>query len=86
MCMGILSACMSVHYVPAWFLWRLEEDIRSPETQGTDVYQPSSGCWESNLLPLQEELVLLTTWAISPALIRPDILSNSVTVLNLPFR
>ena len=33
----------------------------------TDGCKPPSGCWELNSGPLEEQLVLLTLWAISPA-------------------
>lgn len=31
--MGILSACMLVYHVHAWYFWRSEEEFRSPELQ-----------------------------------------------------
>ena len=34
----------------------------------TDDCEPPRGCWELNSGPLEEQPVLLTSWAISPAL------------------
>jgi hypothetical protein len=61
MLMGILLACMFVCHICAWCLKRLEEGIKSPGTGVTDDCEPSCGYWESNLGPLEEQLVPLTT-------------------------
>jgi hypothetical protein len=39
----------------------LEEGIESPGTGFTDGCEPSFGCWELNLGPLEEQPVSLTT-------------------------
>lgn len=49
---GILPACMTVH---AWILWRSEEGVRCPGTVVTDSCEPTCGCWELSLSPLQEQ-------------------------------
>lgn len=36
-------------------------DIRPPGTGVVDSHDPSCGCWESNLRPLKEQQVLVTT-------------------------
>lgn len=54
MSVGALIACMSVHRIHVWFLWRSEEGVRSPETGVTGGCEPPSGCWESNLGSLEE--------------------------------
>jgi hypothetical protein len=37
MCVGILSACMSVHCVHAWFPWRPEEGTKSSGSEVMDI-------------------------------------------------
>lgn len=52
MCMGALSACMSVNHVCAWCAQRPEKGIRSPGI--TD--ECNLLCeWEANLGPLEEQ-------------------------------
>lgn len=67
MCMVILSACVSVHHVCDWCPQRPEEGIRSPGIWVADHYKLLCGFCESNLVPLGEQLVLLTA-KVSPAL------------------
>lgn len=47
MYMGILPACMSVHYLPAWCPWR-------PDHRVTGAYELSCECVELNLDVLEE--------------------------------
>ena len=58
MCMDVLSACMAVYRVHAWYSWRLEKPLGSliPELQMAALQIGGS-----NLVPLQEQQVLLTT-------------------------
>lgn len=41
-----MPTCISIYCVHAWSSWRPEEGVRSPVTEVTDCYKPSSGCWE----------------------------------------
>lgn len=59
--MSILSGCMSVQHMHVWHLWRLEKGLRSSGTRVTDGgWNPSCGCWNLNLDPLEDQIVLLT--------------------------
>jgi hypothetical protein len=49
-----LPACISVHCMCAWFLRRAEESSRFPGTGITDNHEPTCGCWELNLGPVEE--------------------------------
>lgn len=60
MCMGALTACMSVYHVCAWCPQKPVEDIRSLESGVTDNCKFPHECLESKLGPLKEQLVLLT--------------------------
>ena len=51
---------MSVHRINAWCTRRPEDGARS-RTGVTDSCKPPYGCWESNLDPLEEQAVFLTT-------------------------
>lgn len=55
---SIFPACVSVHYLHAWFPQRLEEDLRIPGTVGCELL---CGFWEPNLGSLEEHQTLLTT-------------------------
>lgn len=33
---GVLPACVSMHYMYNWYLWKLQEGIRSPRNEATD--------------------------------------------------
>ena len=46
--------CMYVYHVCAWYLWESEEGVISLGIGVMDGCEPSCGCWESNLGPLQE--------------------------------
>lgn len=51
--------CMYViHHLYAWRLWNSEDNIRSSETGVMDGCEPLGRCWESDLGPVQEQLVL----------------------------
>lgn len=51
--MRVLSvACISLHHVCAWCLWLQKTLIASFGV--VDGYEPSYGCWESNLDPQEE--------------------------------
>lgn len=52
---------MSVDHLHAWCLQRLENIVKLPETGVTESSEPLSGCQKSNLDPLGEQLMLLTT-------------------------
>ena len=56
--------CMLAYHVCAWCPWRLGKGIGSSTTGVTDSCEPSCGCWESNLGPLEKQPVLLA--AVSP--------------------
>ena len=43
-----------------WCKQRPEEGVGYPETGVTEGWEPSCGCWELNLGPLQEQPELLT--------------------------
>lgn len=34
---GVLPLCISMHHVPAWHLWGLEEGIRAGDTDGYEL-------------------------------------------------
>lgn len=59
--MSILPTGVYVDHVSARCPRRLEEDIGSPGTGITDVWQLPSGFLEPNLGPLQEHLALITS-------------------------
>jgi hypothetical protein len=44
----------------AWCLVSPEEDIGAPGIGATHGYELPSGCWDSSLASLEEQLVLLT--------------------------
>lgn len=67
MCMSILLACMDVFTAHAWWTWKPEEGISSPETEVNKQLWAAMWFWELNSGPLQEQQMLLTTKAISPA-------------------
>ena len=56
MYMSILPACMSVHHVCAWCLWRSEDDVGSSGAGDTSVCEVPCECRDSN----QEQPVLST--------------------------
>lgn len=56
MYMNVLLTCMLVHYLYAWYP-RRPEGIGSSGTS----YEPPTGFRESNLGPLEDKPVLLTT-------------------------
>lgn len=55
-CVDVLLTCKSVHLLYVWCLQRPEEGSGSPGTWITDVFEPSSGWWNLNLGPLEEQL------------------------------
>jgi hypothetical protein len=59
--MSVLPACVPLYHLYAWSVQRTEEDIGSPGTGVTGGCEPLFGCWESNLGPVQEKQVFLTT-------------------------
>jgi E3 ubiquitin-protein ligase NEDD4 len=59
--MSVLPACMSVHHMHTWCLWRPEEGVGSPGIGVTDSCELPCGCWELNSGPLKKQPVLLTT-------------------------
>lgn len=61
LCMDVLSACMSVYYMQAWYLWRSEEDTGFFRTGVTEGCKLPRGLWEPNLGTLQEQQVTLIT-------------------------
>ena len=54
-----LPACVFVQRMYAWYSWRPEEGIRSPETEVIDGCETAYGCWELNPSPPEEQKVLL---------------------------
>lgn len=56
-CFNCMYVC--VPSVCAWFLWRPEEGIESPETRITDSWELPCRCWELNLGPLEEQQPVL---------------------------
>lgn len=60
-CMYAWPTCIYVYHTHSSCLWRSEEGIRSPEVRVMDDREPLHGCWESNMGPLHEQQVLLTT-------------------------
>ena len=61
MCKSSLPSCMYVNHVCAWHPQRLEMWTGFPGTGVTDGCHSPRGFWESNLDPLQEHHVPLTT-------------------------
>lgn len=65
---SLLLTYMSVSYMHAWYPQKPEEGIRSPKTRVRDGGKLPCGCSDSNLVPLQEQQILLTTVpSITPA-------------------
>ena len=64
--MIVLPTCMSMYYVCAWYLWRPEEDVGSPETGITNGFESPCECWELNLGPLQEQMLLMAEPSLQP--------------------
>lgn len=60
MCMGALSACMSVCHMQAVPEGARREGIGSPGTGVTDGYKQPYRCWEPDPRLLEEDSVLLT--------------------------
>lgn len=55
-----MYVCMYVNSMHTWFLWTLEEDVRSPEIGvKNNCEPPCCGSWNPNLDPLQEHRVIL---------------------------
>jgi hypothetical protein len=54
MCMGVLSARMSVHYICVWCSIRLEDDAGYPGTVVTDCCELPCGSLELNPGPLEK--------------------------------
>jgi hypothetical protein len=61
LCVGLLPARLSVSHISAWYLQRSEENTEFPETGVTNGFELPCGCWESNLGPLEEQPMLVTT-------------------------
>jgi hypothetical protein len=59
--MNVLPACISVHHKYPWYLGSPGEGIVSPGIVVIDGCESLHGCWQSNLDPLEEKLVLLIT-------------------------
>lgn len=59
--MSVLSACLYVYHMFALCERRSEEGITFPGNGVTGGCEMNCWCWELNLDPLQEQLVLLTT-------------------------
>lgn len=58
---GCFTACIFVHCRYAWRQRNPEEGIRSPWIIVTNGCEIPCGYWKSNMGPLQEELVLLSS-------------------------
>lgn len=56
--MGVFPACTAVHH--SWCPRRPEKGAGGPGTGATDNYRLKCRCWEFNLGPQEEQLVLLT--------------------------
>lgn len=56
----VLSTCMSVCCVCFWCLMRPEEDVESPGTGIISSCKLLCGCWDLNLIPLEEQPMLLS--------------------------
>lgn len=61
MCVGALTACVSVHHICAWCPRRQEEAADSPRTGVVDDCGLSCGCWDLSPALLEEQPELLTT-------------------------
>jgi hypothetical protein len=55
LCVCVLSACM---YRVKQMLAEARDNVRSPGTGVTDGYELPCGCWEPNLGPRQEQMLL----------------------------
>lgn len=60
-CMSVSSAYMSAHHLCVWCPQEPEEGIQSLGAGTTDGCKPPRECRESNLSPLEEQPLLLTT-------------------------
>lgn len=56
--MGALPACMLVFHMCAWFSQRSEESTGCPRERVKDGSEPTCGCWDLNLGPLEEQPIL----------------------------
>lgn len=61
MCMGVLPAPVPMHHMGSCCPWRPENGIRAPVTGGTDGCRLPSEYRELNLVPVEEQQVLLNT-------------------------
>ena len=55
-----LTACTYVYHVPAWYIQRSEEGVRSPGTSVKSDGKPMCIVWELNPDPLREQQVRST--------------------------
>jgi hypothetical protein len=61
MCTDVLPAHVTMYHVHSECQWGWEEGVGSPDTGATDGCEPTHGCWESNLDPMEEQSILITT-------------------------
>ena len=54
--MGALNVCLCIICMP----WRLDGSITSPEVIVRDGCEPLCRCWELNVGPLEEQILLFT--------------------------
>lgn len=67
MCINVFfPECIGAHYVCAWYPRRSEEGTGCPGTGLMDSCEPPCGCWESNLDPLQQQVLLTTEPSVRP--------------------
>lgn len=60
-CFVCLSACLYVHYIPAWWPPKPEEGAESSGVGVIDSCESPNRFWEPNLEPLQKQQVLVAT-------------------------
>ena len=59
MYMSVLPVCMSVHHVMCLVPEEVRQSVSFSKTRVTDGWELLCGCWEPNLVPLEEQQVFL---------------------------
>lgn len=68
MCMGVLSACVSVYYMhDMQYPWRRDENVRTLGTRVRGNCELSCGCWGPNPGLLEEQPALFNLWGFAAA-------------------
>ena len=68
MCMGVLSACVPMHCVHAWWLTEIRKGVQIPlELKLMDTCELPCRYWESNMDPSGRAASAFNCWCIHPA-------------------